>query len=975
MNTPSKEDLDNLFGPMFEEYFEKTSSDTTINSAAQPTQVHEDSSSTSSIFVDAHEAPSVVTTCVIPKIHKLTRMIRRLDLVDGLPKLKYGNDHLCSTCEMGKSKKASHPPKLVPSDHSKLELLHMDLCDPMRVASINRKKYILVIVDDYSRYTWVYFLRSKDETPEIIKKFITQAQSNYKAKVCKIRTDNGTEFKNATLKAHYEKLGIMQQFSIARTPQQNGLVERRNRTLVEASRTMLIFSKLPEFIYAEAVATTYFTHNRSIIYTRYNKTPYELLRGRKPIIAYFHVFGSLCYPTNNRDDLGKNENKSRHWGVTGYSETSTGFRIYNRRTKMIMETIHVKFDELTTMASEHDCLEPELQRFNYHNSSANSMNTPSKEDLDNLFGPMFEDYFEKASSDTTINSAAQPTQVHEESSSTSSIFVDTHEAPPVVTTSDEQTSPISLTESDEFNQEDSAAFDGNTQFVPYNPPSNEEIESSSTALEPSNVQNFHQVQPSTHIWTKDHPLDQVIGDPSKPVMTRQRLQTDSEVCMYALTVSTIEPKNIKEAMADHSWIESMQDELNQFERLQVWELVPRPKGKNIIALKWLWKNKCDAKNIVVRNKTRLVAKGYKQEEGIDFEESFAPVARLEVVRMFIAYAAYKNITIFQMDVKTAFLNGPLKEEVYVSQPEGFIDPKFLDHVYRLKKALYGLKQAPLAWYDKLSSFLIEHGFTKVIIDPTLSTRRHGEDILLVQVYVDDVIFGSTNPDFSKLHQSPRGIFISQSQYAIELLKKHGLDECVSMSTPMATERLDADLQGTPTDQATYCRMIGGLMYLIASRPNIAFATFVCARYQARPTVKHLKESLKKQDCTAMSTAEAEYVSLSACCAQVIWMRTQLLDYGYKYNRIPMYYDSKSAIAISCNLVQHSKMKHIDIRYHFIKEHVEKGTVKIYFVGTEYQLANLFTKALPKERFEYLVHRIGMRCMTPTQLKSLSKLSS
>ncbi|GKC67185.1 hypothetical protein Tco_1099783 [Tanacetum coccineum] len=253
-----------------------------------------------------------------------------------------------------------------------------------------------------------------------------------------------------------------------------------------------------------------------------------------------------------------------------------------------------------------------------------------------------------------------------------------------------------------------------------------------------------------------------------------------------------------------------------------------------------------------------------------------------------------------------------------------------------------------------------------------------------------------------------------------------------MSTPMATERLDADLQGTPTGQTTYRCMIIGLMYLTASRPDIAYATFVCALYQARPLVKYLKEvkrifrylrqsynmglwypkdsefeliayldadhagskddykstsggfqflgeklvswSSKKQDCTAMSTAEAEYISLSACCTQVIWMRTQLLDYGYKYNRIPMYCDSKSAIAISCNPVQHSKTKHIDIRYYFIKEHVEKGIVEIYFVGTEYQLADLFTKAPPKERFGYLVHRIGMRCMTPTQLKSLTKLS-
>ncbi|GJV69088.1 retrovirus-related pol polyprotein from transposon TNT 1-94 [Tanacetum coccineum] len=220
----------------------------------------------------------------------------------------------------------------------------------------------------------------------------------------------------------------------------------------------------------------------------------------------------------------------------------------------------------------------------------------------------------------------------------------------------------------------------------------------------------------------------------------------------------------------------------------------------------------------------------------------------------------------------------------------------------------------------------------------------------------------------QVHQSPRGIFISQSQYAIELLKKHGLDECVSMSTPMATERLDADLQGTPTDQTTYRRMIGGLMYLIASRPDIAFATFDYGfELIAYSDADHAG---CKDDCK-----KAEYVSLSACCAQVIWMRTQLLDYGFKYNRIPMYCDSKSAIAISCNPVQHSKTKHIDIRYHFIKEHVERGTVEIYFVGTEYQLADLFTKALPKERFEYLVHRIGMRCMTPTQLESLTKLSS
>nr|GEW04088.1 Gag-Pol polyprotein [Tanacetum cinerariifolium] len=504
-----------------------------------------------------------------------------LNLVDGLPKFKYEKDHLCSACERAKSKKASHPPKLVSSDNFKLELLHMNLCGPMRVASIKGNK----------------------------------------------------------------------------------VVEIRNRTLVEAARTMLIFSRLPEFLWDEAVVTTCFTQNWSIIHTGYNKTLYELLHGRKSNVEYFHVFGSLCYPTNDRDDLGKMKPKAYIGVFIGYSETSRGFRIYNRQTKKIMETIHVKFDELMDMA-----FEPELQQFNNINSSTEPMNTLSKEDLDNLFGPMFEEYFGKKSSDTPINFAAQPTQLYVDLPSTSSINIEEHEAPLIENTFDEQTSPFSLTEANELHQEDCADFDGNSHFVSYNPTSYEATESSSTALKPLN------------------------------------------------------------------------------------------------------------------NKTRLVAKGYRQEEGIDFEESFAPVSRLEAVWMFIAYVAHKNITIFQMDVKMTFLKGPLKEEVYVSQPKGFIDPEFPNHVYRLKKL-----------YTVLSKNLMH------------------------------------------VHQSSRGIFISQSQYAIELLKKHGLDECVSMSTPMATERLDADLQGTPTDQTTYRQMIGGLMYLIASRPGIAYATFVCAHYQARPT--------------------------------------------------------------------------------------------------------------------------------------------
>nr|GEZ79067.1 retrovirus-related Pol polyprotein from transposon TNT 1-94 [Tanacetum cinerariifolium] len=278
----------------------------------------------------------------------------------------------------------------------------------------------------------------------------------------------------------------------------------------------------------------------------------------------------------------------------------------------------------------------------------------------------------------------------------------------------------------------------------------------------------------------------------------------------------------------------MLEELHQLDKLQVWELVDKPFGKNVIRLKWLWNNKKDKEQNVIPNKARLVAKGYAQEEGIIFEESFAPVARLEAVQIFVTYAAHKSFLIYQMDVKTAFLNGQLKDEVYVAQPDGFVDLDNPEKFYRLRKALYGLKHAPRAWYDELLNFLTSTGFTK-----------------------------------------------------------------------------DADHAG-------------------------------CID-------KLISWMSKMQDCTVMSSAEAEYMALSASCTQVMWMRTQLKDYGFDYNKIPLYYDSQSAIAISCNPVQHSRTKHIHTRYHFIKEHVKNGIIELYFVTIEYQLADMFTKALPEDR--------------------------
>nr|GEW97951.1 retrovirus-related Pol polyprotein from transposon TNT 1-94 [Tanacetum cinerariifolium] len=383
----------------------------------------------------------------------------------------------------------------------------------------------------------------------------------------------------------------------------------------------------------------------------------------------------------------------------------------------------------------------------------------------------------------------------------------------------------------------------------------------------------------------------------KPVSTRLQLHEQALFYYYNAFLTSVEPKTYKDTLTQSCWIKAMQEELNEFKRLELDEL-----------------------GGILKNKARLVARGYRQEKGIDFKESFAPVARLEAIRIFLTYAAHMNMVVYQMDVKTVFLNGNLREEVYVSQPDGFVDPDNPNHVYKLKKALYGLKQAPCAWYDMLSSFLISQDFSKGLVDPTLFIRRNGNDLLLVQIYVDDMIFAASTPKlcdlFSKImcskfkmsmmgkisfflglqiSQSPRGIFINQSKYAIESLKKYGFESCDPMDTPMVEKsKLDEDKEGKAVDLSHYRGMIGTFLYLTASGPDLQFAICMCAR-----------------------------------------------------------------------------SKHIDIRYHFIKEHVKNGLIEFHFVNTEYQLADIFTKALGRERIEFLIHKLGMRRFTSKTLKQLT----
>nr|GEV94592.1 retrovirus-related Pol polyprotein from transposon TNT 1-94 [Tanacetum cinerariifolium] len=568
----------------------------------------------------------------------------------------------------------------------RLHLLHMDLCGPMRVASIN--------------------------APVII-----------------VRTDDGTEFKNQVLKEYFDSVGIIHETSAAKTPQQNGVVERKNSTLVEAARTMLIFSHAPLFLWAEAIATTCYTQKHYIIHRRFNKTPYELIQGKKPDISYLYVFGALCYPKNDREDISKLGAKGDIGFFIGYSANSVAYRVYNRRTKKIMEMMNVTFDELSVMAFKQNSSRPGLQSMTSgQNSSELKLNStpskitpqrPSEQDLDILFEPFHNKYLGGRSSEAPIAIPAAP-----------------------------------------------------------------------------------------------------------------------------------------------------------------------------------------------------VTRG-----SINFDKSFAPVTWMEAIRIFLAYAAHKGFTLYQMDVKTAFLHGSLKEDLYVCQPEGFIDADYPSHVYKLKKALYGLKQVPRAWYDELSTFLLQNRFFKGTIDLTLFTRCFNDNILVVQVYEDDIIFGLTDPRYATLfsdlmksrfkmsmmgemtffgclqvNQSSSCIFINQSKYVHEILKKYGLNTYDIVGTLMdIKDKLNLDKIGTSVDAMKYRSMIGALMYLTSSRPDIVHTTcdfgfkltrFLDADYAGcKDTFKStsggaqflgkklVSWSSKKQDYTSLRTVESEYVSLSACCAQVLWVWT------------------------------------------------------------------------------------------------------
>ncbi|GJW46099.1 putative ribonuclease H-like domain-containing protein [Tanacetum coccineum] len=792
------------------------------------------------------------------------------NLVRGLPSKLFEINQTCVACQKGKQHRASCKTKTVSSISQPLQMLHMDLFDPTYVKSLMKKMYWLVVTDDFSRFSWVLFLATKDETSEILKTFITCIENLIDLKVKVIRCDNGTEFKNRVM---------------------NQLCE---------------------------------------------------MKGRKLALSFMRPFGCAVTILNTIDHLGSRPNwlfdidaltKSMNYKLVvagNQSNGNAGTKACNDAGKARMETIPGKDYILLPMWPADPLFSQDLK------SSPNAGFKPSGEEEK-------KDAENPGNEDSEVPSTEEPRGNQEKDGNVSSTN-NVNTASVNNTNTINTVSPTVNAAGIEVNDVDpksSIKFsDDPNMFELEDIVYSSDDEDVGAEADMNNLDAFMPVSPipTTRIH-KDHPVEHIIGDLHSAPQTRRMT------------------KNLEEygSKLDRSYA-------GRATAIQITKGLDSggfTKWKKAIGTKWVYRNKKDERGIMIKNKARLIAQGYTQEEGIDYEEVFAPVARIEAIRLFLAYASFKDFVVYQMDVKSDFLYGKIKEEVYVCQPPGFEDPYFPNRVYKVEKVLYGLHQAPRAWYETLSTYLLDNGFQRGKIDKTLFIRRVKSDILLVQVYFEKMMHKkfqmSSMGELTfflglQVKQKEDGIFISQDKYVTEILKKFSFSDIKTASTPMETHKpLLKDADGKDLDEHLYRSMIGSLMYLTYSRLDIMFVVCACVRFQVNPKSSHLHavkrifRYLKGQPKFGLWYPKDSPFDLVA-----------YTDNDYAEASL----DRKSTTGVK-NPVFHLKMKHIEIRHHFIRDSNEKKLIQMIKIHTYQNVVDLLIKAFDVSRFQYLIASIGM----------------
>ncbi|GJV44866.1 ribonuclease H-like domain, reverse transcriptase, RNA-dependent DNA polymerase [Tanacetum coccineum] len=909
------------------------------------------------------------------------------DLVHGIPAIKH-TTQICDVCLIGKHSRAPFPKKAKARSTSPLDLVYGDLCGPITPPTPSGKKYIFLLVDDYSRYMWAYFLSTKDQAFDTFKEFKKSTENELRTTLKMLRTDRGGEFTSNEFTQYCKENGIARQLTAPYSPQQNGVVERRNRTIMSTTRCMMKATNMPQNFWAEAVRHAIYILNSVPTKALEDITPYEAIKQRKPNLENLRIFGCIAYAKVPSQHLTKLDDRSIKMVYLGNEQGSKAYRLFDPTTQRVCVSRDVKFKENETWdwkdyIGEHTNDEPEWTNFNIGDPEV------------------------------------------------------TNEHP------DQETQP----------NEDDNEFPDNNDDDDYASPTRDSPSHSQTPHTPSTRSSEvnSQVTPNTSTqsyYQSDHDSIQIIDSPSHfdhtPLRGFRTLKDLYENTEELLLVED-EPKNYKEASSDQKWIEAMKVELDSINRNNTWELTTLPKGHKAIGLKWVFKTKRDANGNIIKHKARLVAKGYIQEHGIDFEEVFAPVARMETIRLLLAIAANNKWEVHHLDVKSAFLHGDLKEEVYVTQPEGFIKRQDNGKVYRLIKALYGLRQAPRAWNIKLDNTLKSLDFKKCALEQAIYTKKSKDSILLIGVYVDDLIItGTPKKEIDKFKaqmeekfemsdlgllayylgievtQTNGDISIKQSAYASKILKEAGMIDCNETLIPMDPgTRLTKITEGTMVNSTEYRSLIGCLRYLLHTRPDLSYSVGLLSRFMQEPREQHMKAirqvlryvkgtkdhgitykhnggnkihgysdssygvntqegkgttgiifyygespiswSTQKQATVALSSCESEFIAATAAATQALWLKRLLSKLTHtQEEKITIQVDNKSAIALMKNPVFHGRSKHIDTKYHFIRECVEREDIQVEFVSGEYQKADILTKALPKIKFLTMRQLIGLK---------------
>ncbi|KAG7598928.1 Zinc finger CCHC-type [Arabidopsis suecica] len=866
------------------------------------------------------------------------------ELVTGLPSIKIEKE-TCTSCLLGKQVRKGFPQATSYRAGEKLELIHGDLCGPISPQTNARNRYVFVLIDDHSRYMWSILLKEKSEAFEKFKKFKSLVEQETGVTIKTFRTDRGGEFVSQEFQAFCDNAGIQRHLTAPYTPQQNGVVERRNRTLMEMTRSILKHMNMPNYMWGEAVRHATYVINRVGTRVLKTKTPYEVFKGRKPNIEHLRVFGCIGYTKTESSHLKKLDDRSRALVHLGTEPGSKAYRLLDPTTRRITVSRDVVFDESKSWKWNHSGKEPIEEFETFKVSIGKFGNNGLREDQ---------------------NETVRETVVTEE-----------HEE---VLSETEDTGEISDSPQEETEEEvEDYGQNPETQTTP--------------------IRRTSQRQVTRPKYLNDYVL---------------LAEIESERLLMAMDE---EPWDYEEAKTMKEWREACKDEIHSITKNNTWDLVDLPNDVKPIGLKWVFKIKRNSDGSINKYKARLVAKGYVQKHGIDFDEVFAPVARIETVRFIIALAASNGWEIHHLDVKTAFLHGELKEIVYVSQPEGFITEEDKNKVYKLNKALYGLRQAPRAWNNKLNQILKELNFMKCSKEPSLYQKQENEHLLIVAVYVDDLLVTGTSLDqiveFKKgmaskfemsdlglltyylgieVLQHDKGIIMKQGRYAEKILEEARMRECNAVHIPMDSGlKLSKAEKEKNIDEKEFRRNIGCLRYLLHTRPDLSYSVGVLSRYLQEPKESHgaaLKQILrylrgtqsyglsftrgteqglvgysdsshnvdeddgksttghifylgdcpitwctKKQDTVALSSCEAEFMAATEAAKQAIWLQDLLGEItGNSIERVMLRIDNKSAIALAKNPVFH---------------------------GREEQKADILTKALGRIKFKEMRELVGI----------------